>query len=251
MSQNPFRLFDIGGGTQTRKCFNGYNYYVLGWHEKQTNEIVLEQNIARKYNIKGINHVSSGGIVNIKVGNYFITFNLKQGINGGVDNQGGNEDYTDEVIIHEGRDIKFGQTISAAYANTILVSSLKSSGDIFTVPIGSSTLRIKLCSIDKSGTEGAMLSIGLDATNCNKLGAVHYPKGMQLLADGIAVSGLSGAKNEILEFKMAIPHNPDAITCSTSGGTGDVDLIMNFLSSPQILYSTGVNAVGDTPSDVN
>lgn len=226
-----------------RKCFNGYNYYVLGWHDQQTNEVSLSAGLAHRYNLKGINDVSTGGIVNIKANKYFITFNLKMGFNDGIDKEGRDEDYTDEVVIHEGKDIGFGQSVFGSYATTILVGNLTYTGDNFTVAIGDDNLVIELCSIDKSNADGVLLSIGLDAVDCVSDGVVAKPRGIQTLRNGVPAMGLSGAKNEILEFIMDIPQQPQSVTCATSKGSGDVDLLVNFLSTPQVIYSPNVNTV--------
>lgn len=227
----------MGGGAHTKKCFSGYNYYVLGWHQGQTNEIAtLTANSARRYNLKSIADLATGGIVNIKVDKYFVTLNLKKGINSETG------EYANQVVIHEGKDIHFGQTISAAYYDTKLVANLETQGDKFNVASGSGNLRIELCSMDTVGSVGAMLSIGLDATDCQADGVVLKPSGMQTLISGVPISGLQGNKNDVLEFKMEFSQTPDSVTCSTSGGTGDVDLIVNSMSSPQVSYTSQVNS---------
>lgn len=226
----------MGGGADTRKCFNGYNYFVLGWHQSQTNEVSLSSNVARTYNLKGIDDLSTGGIVNIKVDKYYVTFNLKSGIN---DESG---EYGDEVVIHEGKNIRFGQTNSAAYYDTSVVANLAGPRDKFETTVGNGKLRIELCTIDTQGSGGAMVSIGLDATNCGVGGPVTNPSGMQSLTSGVPVTGLQGAKNDLLEYVMEFSYTPDSVTCSTSGGTGDVDLLVNSMSSPQALFSSDVNS---------
>lgn len=182
--------------------------------------------------------MATGGIVNIKADKYYITFNLKQGINGGIDNKGRDEDYTDQVVIHEGNELLFGQSVFGSYKNTILVGNLTKAGDQFTVALDAGNLIFQLCSIDKIGSNGVLLSIGLDTVNCVSNGAINRPRGMQTLQNGVPVTGLSGVENEILEFIMEIPLQPKSVTCRTRDGTGDVDMVMNFLSSPQILYSS-------------
>lgn len=237
----------MGGGSATRKCFNGYNYYVLGWHATQTNEVALQPGDARTYNVKGIEDLATGGVVNIKVGKYYVTFNLKKGINRGIDGKGGNgERYTDEVLIHEGMDVHFGQSVRSSYKTTSLVGHLASFRDKYEVALENGNLHIELCSIDKKGSDGAMLSIGMDAASqCKRLGALHKPQGMRSLLSDVPVTGLSGKEYDLLEFKMQIPYKPESVTCSTGGSaaTGDVELYMNFWSSPHV-YLANSAAIG-------
>ena len=112
----------MGGGPATHKCYNGYNYYVLGWHGSQTNEIEVLPGTANLYDLVGIGDIDSGGIVNIKVKEYYITFNLKRGFNWEIDDKGGDEDYPNQILIHEGLDIPFRQTLRLSYFNTGVLS---------------------------------------------------------------------------------------------------------------------------------
>lgn len=196
------------------------------------------------YNLKGINDLDTRGIVNINVGPYYITYNLKKGVNSGIDYDGNDTDYNNEVIIHKGKNIKFGQTTSSEYSDTSVVGNLARAGDVYTVAFNGDTLKVQLCSIDKSGFDGAWLSIGLNVMDCSaNVGAVINPQRMHILTDGVTETGLSASKNEVLEFKMNLPVGADSVTCTSSGGSGDADLTMNFLSTPQIVYEPGVNAV--------
>lgn len=238
----------MGGGTETRKCFNGYNYFVLGWHSEQTNEVPLVSGEAARYNLAGIGHVSEGNVVNIKAGEYFITFNLKTFFNSGIDRAGYDEDYPNEVLIHQGQDIMFGQSIHSAYHDTSLVGSLAEVNNRYmveVVDIGNvvGDLIIQICSLDPMGTGSVELSIGVDAVDCDTMGNVNTPQGMQILTSGVPVMGLSATQDEIIEFKMDLPYEPEKVICTTFGGSGDVDLIMNFDSSPQVLYSSTINTV--------
>jgi hypothetical protein len=236
----------MGGGSETKRCYNGYNYFVLGWHGTQTNEIEvssLSAGSARTYNLKGIDDISTGGVVNIKVGEYYITYNLKQGINEGNDFRNGSFDYPNEVIIHQGQDIQFGQTTSGVYFTTSLVSNLGSPGDDYQVNnFNGGNLVIELCTIDQSGTAGTTLSIGLDAGCAGAAsGSINNPQTMQTLQNGVAVSGLSAPQDEVIEFEISVPPGASSVTCTTSGGTGDADLLINFLSTPMILFEDEIN----------
>lgn len=232
-----------GGGSTTKKCYNGFNYFVLGWHGEQTNVISLSPGNARVYNLVGMADVKTGGIVNIRADNYFITFNLKRGIIGEVG------EYENQVVIHKGqstsgaRDVTFGKSTFDSYSSTVLVKGLASPGNEYSVNVSNGQLRIRLCSIDTVGSDGVMVSIGLNAVNCNNVGGTSHPQGIRELQPGKAVSSLSGAKDDILEFIMPIPKNPNEVECKTSGGTGNVDLLMNFLSTPQVLHGVEGNTV--------
>jgi hypothetical protein len=236
----------MGGGSETKRCYNGYNYFVLGWHGTQTNEIEvssLSAGVARTYNLKGIDDLSTGGVINIKIGEYYITYNLKQGINAGIDFRNGSADYPNEVIIHQGQDIQFGQTTNGVYFTTSLVSNLAGPGDDYQVNnFSGGNLVIELCSIDQSGTAGATLSIGLD-TGCAGAtsGSINNPQTIQSIQSGVAVTGLSAPKDEVIEFKLNVPPGASSVTCTSSGGTGDADLLINFLSTPMILFENEVN----------
>ena len=225
----------MGGGVFTKKCFNGYNYYALGWHSSQTNEVTLSPNVARRYNIKGIDDLNSGGVINIKADRYYATYNMKKGINSETG------EYENQVVIYKGKDIPFGQSIFQAYFSTEIVANLGQVGDQFSVAVAGGELQIKLCSIDTTGSNGAMLSIGLGTTNCADDGLVTNPQGVESLTSGVPVQGLSAAKNDLLEFKMQFSSVPTSVTCTTSGGTGDADLMVNSMSTPQIVFTSDVN----------
>lgn len=230
----------------TGKCFNGYNYYVLGWHAMQTNEITLVPGEAERFKLYGISDVADGGVVNIKAGAYYITFNLKLGFNSDIEPEDYDELYTNQVVVHRGEDIKFGQTTPSVYASTSLVSTLANVNDKYSVAVEGGKLIVQLCSIDTVGSNGVELSIGIDASDCIVSGGVQSPQGIQTLQNGVPITDISGTKNEIIEFKMDLPYEPEKVICTSFGGTGDVDLIMNFKSTPQVLYSSDVNTVSKT-----
>lgn len=199
--------------------------------------------MAKTYNVKAISQLTTDGIVNIKAGPYYITYNLKRGINSGIANVRGDTDYTNEVVIHKGLDIPFGQTTSGSYFTTSLVGNLSTVGNIFQETLSGNTLKVKLCKIDKIGQDGAWLSIGLNAETCNDFGPVVHPQGIQLLTDGVPTTSVSAAKDRIVEFKMNLPIGTESVSCRSSGGKGDTDLILNLESSPQVLFEEGVNTV--------
>lgn len=221
------------------------NYFILGWHASQTNIVQLSSAVARKYNLRGIDDLKTNGIVNIKADNYYITYNLQRGRNADV------EEYGNQVLIHKGgdqsftRELNFGQTTMFGYTPTVLVDTLENVGDQFSVPTGKGHLVIRLCSIDTKGSSGVTLSIGLDAIDCNSPGSIQNPRGVETLRNGVKVNGLSGQEDDILEFRMEIPNRPSSVTCTTSGGRGDVDLVMQFMSSPAVRYEDGGNVVSD------
>ena len=234
----------MGMGTLTEKCFNGYNYYVLGWHSTQTNEITLVSGEAENYRLYGISDVANGGVVNIKAGEYFVTFNLKRDFNRGVEAEDYGELYPNQVLIHHGQDIKFGQTTPSVYSPTSLVASLAGANEKYSVAVNEhEKLIIQICSIDPYGSNGVVLSIGLDAADCLIPGVIHTPQSIQSLRSGVPIQDISGKKNEIIEFKMDLPYEPENVICTSFGGEGDVDLIMNFKSTPQVIYSDDVNTV--------
>lgn len=234
----------MGGGAATHKCYNGYNYYVLGWHGDQTNEVHLRPGAAKLYHLVGIGDVQSGHVVNIKAADFFITFNLKTGINWEIDDEGVDEDYTNEILIHQGLDVPFRQTLAVSYFDTSLVGNLTHVEDMFVAHTMQGDLKIKLCSIDRIGSEGAILSIGLDYVSCDlPTGKVSNPVGMRTLTSGVPLFGLSGYRDEVLEFRLDVPDDAQMAHCSSWGGNGDVDLFMNFRSSPQISFTDGVNTV--------
>ena len=147
-------------------------------------------------------------------------------------------------MIHEGLDIPFRQTLQVSYHDTKLVGNLAIPGETFVVAIDEGNLKIRLCSIDKKGSDGATLSIGLDDVGCDsEPGAVSNPIGIQNMKPGVPVDGISAFRNEIIEFRMDIDMDVESVTCTASGESGDADLFINFGSSPQISFTAGVNAV--------
>ena len=213
-------------------------------HGAQTNEVDLQPGTAKIYHLVGIGDVHTGKIVNIKAGAYYITFNLKTGFNWEIDEKGVDEDYPNEVLIHEGLDIPFRQTLKDSYFDTKLVGHLKNVEDTWEVFLDEGDLKVRLCSIDTTGSEGATVSVGLDNVGCAlPPGAVSTPKGMQTLRNAVAITGLSGFRNEMLEFRMDVVPGSEKVSCSSWGGSGDVDLFLNFGSTPQVSFVEGMNAV--------
>jgi len=52
------------------------------------------------------------------------------------------------------------------------------------------------------------------------------------LANGVAKTSLSGAKNEEISFTMVVPAGASALSFDMSGGTGDADMYVKFGSAP-------------------
>ena len=188
--------------------------------------------------------MGTGGIVNIKAGPYYITFNLKTGFNWEIDEEGVDEDYTNQIIIHEGLDIPFRQTLSYSYFDTILVASLANVFDVVALPMPQGDVVIQLCEIDTSEESGgATLSIGLDTYGCHlDRGTISNPPGIQNMLIGVPVP-LFGFRNELFEFVIDVSSISEPVTCSTWGGNGDIDLFLDFGSVPQISFVEGSTMV--------
>lgn len=186
----------------------------------------------------------TGNIVNIKAAAYYITFNLKTGFNWEIDGKGVDEDYTNQVLVHEGLDIPFRQTLKNSYFDTILVGNLANVGDTVEISLPQGYLIVRLCSIDTTGANGAIVSIGLDNVGCAlPPGEVSNPVGIQTLQNHVPVTGISGFRNDMFEFRMDFTDSSDPVTCTTYGGAGDVDLFLNWGSTPQVTFVEGLNAV--------
>ncbi|HSN18347.1 MAG TPA: pre-peptidase C-terminal domain-containing protein [Gammaproteobacteria bacterium] len=56
--------------------------------------------------------------------------------------------------------------------------------------------------------------------------------GTTALANGVPVTGLSGAAGTQLEYSLAVPSGATGLSFVTSGGTGDADLYVKFGSAP-------------------
>ena len=213
-------------------------------HGAQTNEIKLRPGMAHTYHLVGIGDVHTGGIVNIKAGRHFITFNLKTGFNWELDDKGVDADYPNQVLIHEGLDIPFRQTLKNSYFDTKLVGNLEKIGDTFEAFLPEGDFKVRLCSIDTSGSNGATVSIGLDDVGCLlPEGEVSNPVGMRTLHSQVPVTGLSGFRNEMVEFRFDVAFTAETLKCTTYGGSGDVDLFINWESTPQVTFVEGLNAV--------
>lgn len=80
-------------------------------------------------------------------------------------------------------------------------------------------------------------------------GTTPPPAGDNVLADGVAKTGLSGARNAQDFFTMEIPANTSKVTFTMSGGTGDADMYVKAGSKPTSSsyecrpYKTGNNEV--------
>ncbi|WP_324254897.1 S8 family serine peptidase [Fluctibacter halophilus] len=81
--------------------------------------------------------------------------------------------------------------------------------------------------------------------------------GTETLANNVAETGLSGAKDAALNYVMNVPANATDLSFTMSGGTGDADMYVRFGSEPTTTtydcrpYETGNNEVCNfaTPSE--
>lgn len=60
------------------------------------------------------------------------------------------------------------------------------------------------------------------------------PGGGTELENGVAVSGLSGSEDEVLQFSITVPAGSRDLSISTSGGSGDADLYVRFGAEPSL-----------------
>lgn len=216
-------------------------------HGTQTNEIELQPGTAYTYQLYGIGDVQTDNVVNIKAGAYYVTFNLKTGFNREIDD--GAEDYANQILIHEGLDIPFRQTLKDSYFDTKLVGNLQTIGDTFEVLLTKGYLKIRVCSIDTTGSNGAKLSIGLDNVGCHlDPGQVSSPIGVQTLQNRVPLTGLSGFRNDMFEYRLDLESLSEPVACHSWGGSGDIDMFLNFDSSPAITFVEGLNAVRNVAS---
>ena len=64
------------------------------------------------------------------------------------------------------------------------------------------------------------------------LACMTYAGEPTALTNGVAVTGISGAANSEMFYKIDVPAGQDTLQISTSGGTGDVDLYVRRGSQP-------------------
>ena len=55
-----------------------------------------------------------------------------------------------------------------------------------------------------------------------------------LLASGVPVTDLSGILNSRKYFRIVVPTGASSIIATTTGGTGDVDLLLNYRDIPPV-----------------
>jgi serine protease len=76
------------------------------------------------------------------------------------------------------------------------------------------------------------MPIGAGIVNARAAVEAVMPPPVVALTNGIAVTGLSGAKQSERLFAMAVPAGATGLKFVTSGGTGDADLYVKFGSAP-------------------
>ena len=82
-----------------------------------------------------------------------------------------------------------------------------------------------------SGTHKAVFQAKFEAQNILEGGVVVPPGGTELVK-GVAVTGLSDAKNGQKIFTLAVPSGSSNLRFNLSGGSGDADLYVKFGSAP-------------------
>ena len=74
--------------------------------------------------------------------------------------------------------------------------------------------------------------IGAGIVDANAAVAAVLPPRPVALANGVAITGLSGAKLDERLFTLVVPAGASGLTFATTGGTGDADLYVKFGSAP-------------------
>eukprot|EP00522_Entomoneis_paludosa_P013907 CAMPEP_0172449636 /NCGR_PEP_ID=MMETSP1065-20121228/8294_1 /TAXON_ID=265537 /ORGANISM="Amphiprora paludosa, Strain CCMP125" /LENGTH=745 /DNA_ID=CAMNT_0013201347 /DNA_START=243 /DNA_END=2480 /DNA_ORIENTATION=- len=241
----------MGGGWSTKRCFNGMNMFTLGWYGSETTDATtLNPNSATKYTLKAIVDSGTGGNVNLKIGPYYLIYNMAKGFN--VET----EEYQNKVLIHEGLDIEFGDSSASAYSSTKLVYQLSDVGDVFSVAYQNDSLVVELCDIDVIGNSGATVSVGLGIgclTSNSTQSATDPPIQVAPTVSPISTaptqngpvemtSGewyyINARKGFIKNFIYNAPVSTTGITidCDMEGGTGEADLLAKW-NAPIMLYA--------------
>lgn len=66
----------VFAGNADERCFNGFNYYVMGWHEDKTLAMPIgTTGLFRLSSITEIDKIPDSNVVVIKYGDYFISWN--------------------------------------------------------------------------------------------------------------------------------------------------------------------------------
>lgn len=85
---------------------------------------------------------------------------------------------------------------------------------------------------DKTGYGLVQAKAASDALAASCSTTTPPPTGGNVLANGVAKTGLSGAATEELSFTMEVPAGATDLNFAMAGGTGDADLYVKFGSAP-------------------
>jgi hypothetical protein len=242
----------MGGGGGAKRCFNGYNMYTMGWLESQTVALsTIETDTSSLYELWALDDMDLEETVSIKIGDVYLVYNQKKGRNNDT------KEYQNEVVIHRGKDIDFGESNWDTYSSTLVLGTLNGPGDCWYDEYNGAAdeLIICLCSIDTTGTEGATLSIGVNTHSC--IGTPEAPSDSEPtgtggvegddiseLASGVSVS-VSGDKDFVARYAFPLSQTGAfGVRCSISGGSGDADLIVNRVDK-------GLPVIGSNANDVS
>jgi hypothetical protein len=247
----------MGGGGGEKRCFNGYNMYTLGWLESQTITLSnIQADSSSVYELWALDDMNVAETVSIKIGDVYLIYNQKKGRNADT------REYQNDVLIHRGKDIGFGESNWDTYSSTLVLDTLTSSGDCWSDEYNSAgdELIICLCSIDTTGTEGVTLSIGVNTDSCTGTpdgpsdnmpagtGGVDVPNpsgdDISELVSGVSVD-VSGDKDFVARYTFPLSQTGAfGVRCSISGGSGDADLIVNRVDQ-------GLPIIGSNANDVS
>jgi vibriolysin len=86
---------------------------------------------------------------------------------------------------------------------------------------------------DAVGCAWAAVGVGTAPTTCGGTNPPPPPPPPMTtpLTNGVPVTGLSGASGATPQFSIAVPAGQSSLTITTSGGTGDADMHVNFGSA--------------------
>ena len=85
---------------------------------------------------------------------------------------------------------------------------------------------------DKTGYGLVQAKAASDALAASCSTTTTPPTGGNVLANGVAITSLSGAASEELSFTMEVPAGATDLNFTMAGGTGDADLYIKFGSAP-------------------
>jgi carboxypeptidase T len=96
-----------------------------------------------------------------------------------------------------------------------------------------STSQLPIHTYASAGTYNVTLTVTDDqgATNTNTE-SVTVSQATTPTSGGFTETGISPARNENFSYTIDVPAGTDSLEIDTSGGTGDVDLVVNFGSTP-------------------